>query len=737
MADSFQTPSIPGRSPIDADVIQQVKHREAVFGNTTELDTEAIDPNQRLALVHSNTAYYRITSGVRLSNPEGADQALASDKMQLTGGILSATGKRREGFDFEKKFDESESLYSMDDTKYGITPAPHIDSISVGQFGNTSIPGAILQAEFTIKCYTKYQFDSIERLYSRPGFELLLEWGHGLKINKNGDYDTKTHLISDDILNEKSTSSSDVSNKIIEAGVELREESGYNYDFLLGRIVNYSWKYDSTSYSIEVRMIGRGLANFLAAGMKPGGGVLTEEEKAAKKDESERFKLSAGGFMDILESVNKGSSKNKTLKEGKKPVLIELKRSNFDRYIKAATALGILEENAGTMDMYQINFRGDSKPFNYIRYKHLLGLINIFFVDRVGGEKLGKGDYSFRLESGKSLYNTYDDHFSYDPSICLIPGVSDDTGKIDTSIATNASTDKPNQGDILEVLVNVEFIKGLYENTVLKEKAKKLGAATIGSFITQINREIGRALGYITDLQVTYDKDIDVDLGRSQVVDVSIAANIEQDPNDIQLIRPKGLESFITSFSINSELNPNLINLITAGTIANGGDAKKNTSLGLAAFNSGLNHKWKAPLKRAVTEDDVETEDDAAPVNPFDTLETAYKVGFYPDATISTVGSQMQTQIQGEYSKAIEGEGSSGMRGPIGGKLSMTLLGITGLKALQYFTIPNDFLPSSWYVGDVTIGFRVGNVSHTINNQWETTIEAQAIVLKGKYKKQS
>jgi len=38
---------------------------------------------------------------------------------------------------------------------------------------------------------------------------------------------------------------------------------------------------------------------------------------------------------------------------------------------------------------------------------------------------------------------------------------------------------------------------------------------------------------------------------------------------------------------------------------------------------------------------------------------------------------------------------------------------------------------------DVTIGFRVGNVSHTINNQWETTIEAQAIVLKGKYKKQS
>ena len=221
------------------------------------------------------------------------------------------------------------------------------------------------------------------------------------------------------------------------------------------------------------------------------------------------------------------------------------------------------------------------------------------------------------------------------------------------------------------------------------------------------------------------------------MVDVSIAANIEQDPNDIQLIRPKGLESFITSFSINSELNPNLINLITAGTIANGGDAKKNTSLGLAAFNSGLNHKWKAPLKRAVTEDDVETEDDAAPVNPFDTLETAYKVGFYPDATISTVGSQMQTQIQGEYSKAIEGEGSSGMRGPIGGKLSMTLLGITGLKALQYFTIPNDFLPSSWYVGDVTIGFRVGNVSHTINNQWETTIEAQAIVLKGKYKKQS
>ena len=73
------------------------------------------------------------------------------------------------------------------------------------------------------------------------------------------------------------------------------------------------------------------------------------------------------------------------------------------------------------------------------------------------------------------------------------------------------------------------------------------------------------------------------------------------------------------------------------------------------------------------------------------------------------------------------------MRGPVGGKLTVSMKGISGLKMLEYFTIPREFLPETWYLGDIKVGFRIGNISHEIGTEWITTIEGQAIVLKGKF----
>ena len=58
------------------------------------------------------------------------------------------------------------------------------------------------------------------------------------------------------------------------------------------------------------------------------------------------------------------------------------------------------------------------------------------------------------------------------------------------------------------------------------------------------------------------------------------------------------------------------------------------------------------------------------------------------------------------------------------------MMGIGGLKALQYFTLPPEILPSA-YSDNITVGFQVNNVSHEIsNNEWLSTIEANAIILK-------
>jgi len=75
-------------------------------------------------------------------------------------------------------------------------------------------------------------------------------------------------------------------------------------------------------------------------------------------------------------------------------------------------------------------------------------------------------------------------------------------------------------------------------------------------------------------------------------------------------------------------------------------------------------------------------------------------------------------------------DGTKPKRGHIGAKVTLKMIGISGLKALQYFTLPDEILPASYSEGGLKVGFRIDNVSHEItNNVWYSTIEANAVIL--------
>jgi hypothetical protein len=721
MSKAFTTPSVPGRSTIDEEVIKQIKYREAVMSNSTENAPSELDPNDRQSLIHGSSPYFRITSGV-VSEKDGCTKITLG-----SGGASDEFQGHRQGIDAEAKlFTEHYSLYTVDDAKYGITPTPMVHNLNISQFGG-AVPGAILTGEFDIKCFNKAQFDYLEKYFSRPGFQLLIEWGHGMKINKAGKFDTKLNLVSESTTDEQSTDTSNSVYKIKEEASQLREDSGFNYDYLLGTITNYSWKYEASSYNINVRVMGKGSVSLAVQQLMAPPETITAEEK----DEAEKFKSNYGQFYEILDAVDKAAIKASTPQRSRsKPQLETIDKAKFEAKLKSKDMFAALEENAGEMDMYQIRFRsGDNRQFSYIKYKHLLGLINLQFVARQGGEDAGKGDTSFGLAPNQQLYATYPDHFSYDPAICLIGGVTESNGIIDTKAASKGGP-SDQQGDILELLIRVGWIKDLYESELKLNTNPDFG--TLGSFLTKINREIGRSLGYVNDISIMLDPNLKSDEGPSRLVDINTPASIDQNVDDIQLILPQGLGSTVKSFSINSELNANLINLITAGTIANDGDAKNSTQVGLSAFNKGLTHKWKGPKKATVSndkkEDAPEEEED-----PLVTLEKAYAGGHYPDKSIASTTSQFTSLIQKQINDADAALNETGMRGPVGGKLTVSMKGISGLKMLEYFTIPREFLPETWYLGDIKVGFRIGNISHEIGTEWITTIEGQAIVLKGKF----
>jgi hypothetical protein len=63
---------------------------------------------------------------------------------------------------------------------------PGITDVSV-QYQNN---GALTKTTINIKCFSKRQFQIIDVLYLRPGYTLLLEFGHSTYLNNDEEYDS-------------------------------------------------------------------------------------------------------------------------------------------------------------------------------------------------------------------------------------------------------------------------------------------------------------------------------------------------------------------------------------------------------------------------------------------------------------------------------------------------------------------------------------------------------------------
>ena len=73
--------------------------------------------------------------------------------------------------EYQERNDLEAYNYNSD---YGYRPLPGIESATV----TTLQPlGSLRQAVINYKCWSKGQLENLERLYMRPGFSCLLEWG--------------------------------------------------------------------------------------------------------------------------------------------------------------------------------------------------------------------------------------------------------------------------------------------------------------------------------------------------------------------------------------------------------------------------------------------------------------------------------------------------------------------------------------------------------------------------------
>ena len=155
---------------------------------------------------------------------------------------------------------------SPDEDGFGIIPPPGVVSFSTQ---TKSFYGNVRAAKVTIRCFSLQQLNVIEKLYSRPGHHMFIEWGW----NQYSDYNISPSqgkptikrintLISD--LNYGRKETFDFWGEKLESG-ELQSEIAYlrkeyqgNYDGLIGIVDSFSTKAEKDGgYTVEVSLISR------------------------------------------------------------------------------------------------------------------------------------------------------------------------------------------------------------------------------------------------------------------------------------------------------------------------------------------------------------------------------------------------------------------------------------------------------------------------------------------------
>jgi len=195
---------------------------------------------------NKNLAYNNVLMGGALK------QGTSSEPTFLGGGVNQAKHNpvniNNEGYITAGDFKDS-SYHNYE--SLGFRPTPGINSVSVKSKGTY---GSLREAEVNVTVWTLEDLEMMQALYLRPGFTILLEWGHSLQL------DSETGTVNKDIQVYKKFLRNKVPKDIIQNDLrDIAFDSDYNYDSMVGYVSNFNWSFrDDGGYDCMVKIISSG-----------------------------------------------------------------------------------------------------------------------------------------------------------------------------------------------------------------------------------------------------------------------------------------------------------------------------------------------------------------------------------------------------------------------------------------------------------------------------------------------
>lgn len=693
-------------APFKQDVRRQlqIRSQKRASQNLTDRD---------LAVQHGSTGWARISSGVVIK--DGYEKAKNN---VLQGGVLSKINKG-----FKQKSDDSlldqikygaskDSSYTKDSAQ-GFKPIPGIDSIEIA---TQNTQGTIRKTDVAFKVNSLEQLEDFERLYLRPGFSVLLEYGH------SAYYDNDGNIINDvpSVVDFFGTADQEV---VVEKIIQLQKESNYNYDAIFGLIMNFQYAFNMDGgYDCTFYIISKGslLESILA--------ISSGDTKNSTKTDSLSLVEEATNTAAMARSLLTGKKSEKSDQDNKSVVLEILNRIYeitgqqepiIDTLIDEFPSLDFLDADKP----YYLHDISTDKPNSakkvYMTFSTLLKILNNTVNLVVNGKtefiKLGYND-DFTVNS---TFLTYPNHFSSNPNVCLLKKGPADKQLSFAEIGNDfpAATGKGNQINT-DIFLDISFLANTL--STLADGSKK--NHSIVDFLKIVFEKVSIALGGINEFDFHY---IELPEDGKPIPTVYIVdRRITPTSTDIRtnIIPCYGKGALLSNISVTSKISNELSTLMALGAQASGTNLSNYSGLVLN-YNKGLEDKFKTTFNDGVNksndaDESSDPDDYAEKIKTIkDSVENFVKGSAFKDSDGKSLEEPHKFITNSDVQKAL-----NPIQGVLPFELSFTMQGIAGLVIGQGFKLQNGILPG--HVQD-TAGFILRSVNHSIQgNVWTTDISA-------------
>jgi len=277
------------------------------------------------------------------------------------------------------------------------------------------------------------------------------------------------------------------------------------------------------------------------------------------------------------------------------------------------------------------------------------------------------------------------------------------------------------QGKLFNVLVNLDFAVKTLESQSSNNEDKSVNLI---EYINAILDGINISLGKINSFRTFFDDSSHC----IRVIDENVVDKKALKDN-IQEIKPFGIQSIAYDYGFSSKISPKLASQIVISTQQGGGISDfPEDVLSYQKLNADIEDRFAQEKLPAIipqdTKDEENGQDKKSLQTLFDHIFNVYnlrnEINLNTISNLSTTYSDLQSRNNKFWSKT-----AGTVLIPL--EYNLTIDGISGILPYTAFKVPNNRLPKKY---KDRVGFAVFSINHELNNnQWTTKLRGQTLLL--------